>query len=237
MGHLSKKIYIVHGWTYDVSKWDCFLADFKKLHFETLFLNVPGLTAPIDRPYTLDDYVEWLHEKLANETEPVALLGHSNGGRISIAYTLKYPEKVKNLILIGSAGVTQKDFLIVWKLAIFGFLAKVFHPLKKIQLLRTLLYKLLRERDYKEANQVMQKTMSNLVRIDLAPRLHEVAQPVLLIWGDKDGMTPLSSGKVMQKSFQNSELHILKNAMHSPFATHREAVLKIITEYYEKNNF
>lgn len=236
MGHLSKKMYIVHGWTYDVSKWEPFLTEFKKLGFEIIFLNVPGLTAPIDRPYTLDDYVEWLDKQLANETEPVAILAHSNGGRISIAYTLKYPNKVKNLVLIGSAGVKQRDFLVLLKIAVFGFLARIGRPLKRVPFLRNLFYKIVREKDYKEANDTMQKTMSNLITVDLAPRLHEVAQPTLLIWGDKDGMTPLSSGKVMQQSFLNNEFHVLAGARHSPFATHPKEVIEIIQTYYEKNN-
>lgn len=237
MGYLSKKIYIVHGWTYDVSKWEPFLTEFKKLGFDIIFLNVPGLTAPIDRPYTLDDYVEWLNQKLVDEPNPIALLGHSNGGRISIAYTLKYPQKVKNLILIGSAGVTQRDFLVLLKITFFGFLARIGRPFKKFGILRDLFYKIVREKDYKEANEVMQQTMSNLITVDLAPRLHEMQQPTLLIWGKRDGMTPLSSGKVMEKSFPHAELQVIDTAMHSPFATHPEQVIEIIKNYYAKNNF
>ena len=230
-------MYIVHGWTYTTEKWEPFLTDFKKLGFEIVFLNVPGLTAPIDRPYTLDDYVEWLHKQLANETEPVAILAHSNGGRISIAYTLKYPNKVKNLVLIGSAGVKQRDFLVLLKIAVFGFLARIGRPLKRVPFLRNLFYKIVREKDYKEANETMQKTMSNLITVDLAPRLHEIAQPVLLIWGKRDGMTPFSGAKVMEKNFPKAELHSIEDAFHSPFATHSQAVIDIIQTYYEKNNF
>ena len=56
---------------------------------------------------TLEEYVEWLRSKLADERD-VVLIGHSNGGRIAIAFADRYPEKISKLILIDSAGIVHK---------------------------------------------------------------------------------------------------------------------------------
>jgi pimeloyl-ACP methyl ester carboxylesterase len=40
------------------------------------------------------------------------LLGHSNGGRIALAFAEKYPDKVKQLVLIDSAGIYHNEFSI-----------------------------------------------------------------------------------------------------------------------------
>lgn len=237
MGTLTKgKIYIVHGWAYTLEKWESFLSELKKIGFEPVMLNVPGLTAPIDRPYTIDDYVSWLEKILENESGPVTLLGHSNGGRISLSYTIKNPSKVKNLILIGSAGLYDKGLLVTVKRKVFGTFAKLGSGLKDNKFLRKVLYKLVREKDYRDANPIMRKTMANLISVDLLPRLNEIKCPTLLIWGQNDGSTPLKDGKAMHQKISGSQLEIINDARHSPQFTNVENVIEIIKNYYGKTN-
>ena len=53
-----KKLYIVHGWTYDLSKWTELVGKLSTSGFEAVQLKVPGLTTKSDKVYTIDDYVE-----------------------------------------------------------------------------------------------------------------------------------------------------------------------------------
>ena len=80
------KILILHGWSYSTDKWAPCLKLLESHGARPELLKIPGLTAPIDRPWTLEDYVRWLKEKTGDEK--VILIGHSNGGRISLAFTL-----------------------------------------------------------------------------------------------------------------------------------------------------
>lgn len=41
--------------------------------------------------------------------------------------------------------------------------------------------------------------------------------PVLLLWGDKDELTPLWQGRALQKLYKNAELAIIPNAGHIPY--------------------
>src|SRR5260221_14279777 len=90
---IMKKIYILHGWAYSTEKWEPFLTLLKKNNFYPVMLKIPGLTAPLNEVWDINNYVTWLEKKLENEKGKVVLLGHSNGGRIALAFSIKCPEK------------------------------------------------------------------------------------------------------------------------------------------------
>ncbi|HUC20508.1 MAG TPA: alpha/beta fold hydrolase, partial [Candidatus Polarisedimenticolaceae bacterium] len=106
------KIYILHGWTYSTGKWRPLIDVLKHAGFEPVMLNVPGLTAESDEIWDVPKYVAWLHKATAKESRPFVLMGHSNGGRISLAYAAKYPERLQHLILIDSAGIHHNEPLL-----------------------------------------------------------------------------------------------------------------------------
>jgi len=225
---MIKRIYILHGWAYSTHKWEQFLSELKSHGFEPIMLKIPGLTAEIEKPWDINDYVTWLEKSLSKDKK-VILLGHSNGGRIILAYCLKYPEKVTQAILLDSAGIYHNEFHLQLKRFVFGNIAK----LKKIlpsDDLKKVLYKTAREEDYYRASPIMKKTMANLIESDLSDKLENISIPTLIIWGENDTTTPLSDGRLIHKKIKISKLFIIKNARHSPMFTHAKEVGKIITE-------
>src|SRR3989338_2459151 len=104
---IMKRIYILHGWTYSLYKWSQFIHCMKSMNFDPIMLTVPGLTEKSDKVWSLDDYMEWLKNEL--EAEPSIVVGHSNGGRIALSFASQYPEKIKFLILIDSAGIYHNE--------------------------------------------------------------------------------------------------------------------------------
>ncbi len=224
---IISKVFILHGWGYSTEKWNPFLKLLEEKGLKPQLLEIPGLTAPIDRPWTLDNYVEWLKSKLGKEK--VILLGHSNGGRISIAFALKYPELVGRLVLIDSAGVYHGELPIKLKRAIFGNIAKVGKKITTSQVVREALYKLARVSDYKDASPEMRETMASLISVDLTPELNRITSPTLIIWGAEDKTTPLSDGKLMHKLIPGSQIYVVEGARHSPQFTHpNEVCAKLI---------
>src|SRR6185437_424542 len=105
----NKKIIILHGWAYSTEKWKPFVEDLKKHEFTPIVLKIPGLTAPLENVWNIENYVEWLKKNLEKEDAKVILLGHSNGGRIALAFATQYPEKIDTLILIDSAGIYHNE--------------------------------------------------------------------------------------------------------------------------------
>jgi len=142
-----KKIFILHGWAYSTERWKPFIDELARNDTKTDMLKIPGLTAPLNEVWNIDKYVEWLEKILSKEKEPVILLGHSNGGLISIAYVLKYPENVRQLILIDSTAIYHNDIAIRLKRLLFMAAAKTGKTITKSLLMRKILYKVARAHD------------------------------------------------------------------------------------------
>jgi len=225
------KILILHGWSYFTDRWDPFLKLMEEEGLKPQLLEIPGLTAPIDRAWMLDDYVEWLKSKVRKEK--VVLIGHSNGGRISLAFTYKYPDLVDRLILIDSAGIYHNELPVRLKRFIFKNLARVGKKLTASESARKVLHKSAGVNDYREASPLMRQTMTNLISTDLTSRLKNIIAPTLIIWGREDKVTPLSDAMLMYELIPNSRIHIIKNAHHSPQFTRPEEVCEKIIEWIQ----
>ncbi|MGI8420638.1 MAG: alpha/beta fold hydrolase [Candidatus Levyibacteriota bacterium] len=225
-----RKIYILHGWAYSTEKWNPVLELLKKQGIETVILKIPGLTAPLKKVWDIDDYILWLHEILKKEPQKVVLMGHSNGGRISLAYAKKYPQKVKQLFLIDAAGIYHDDLPIRFKRFVFGQLAKAGKNVTQSKQLKVLLYKFAHEHDYEKAEPFVRETMRNLIKVDLRKDLSAIETPTTIIWGQNDKVTPLQDGKIFAAGLKNSSLHIISEARHSPMFTHPKEVTSIISK-------
>ncbi|OGH25004.1 MAG: hypothetical protein A3B47_02825 [Candidatus Levybacteria bacterium RIFCSPLOWO2_01_FULL_39_24] len=223
-----KKIIILHGWTYSLEKWRIFLELLKKRGIEPTMLNVPGLTSKNDKVWTIESYIGWLKEIVDKEKDKVALIGHSNGGRIAINFAIKYPGKIEKLILIDSAGIYHNELPLALKRAIFKTLAKLGKSLSGSSILKNAFYKLAGENDYKDANPNMKQTMLNLINSDKSLKPGNVQIPTLIFWGKEDKITPLSDGKLMHRLIKNSKLEIIENAHHAPQFTNPKEVINII---------
>lgn len=224
-----KKVFILHGWSYDTSKWTDFLNALKRYQLKPILLRIPGLTKKLETAWGISDYVQWLDHELKSEKE-VVLIGHSNGGRIALNFILQHPNKVKKLFLIDSAGIYHNDLRVRFKRMLFSVLASIGKKITDSESKRKILYKLARENDYNMAPPIMRKTMQNLINDDLKNELEKIEVSTHIIWGRNDQTTPLKNGLLMHKKIKNSELHIIDNARHSPQFTHVEDVAKVINE-------
>ena len=96
-------LYIVHGWSYQLDAWQPTLDLLKKHQVEICLFKIPGLTKPSRQVWDVDGYVSWLAKQLKSAKKPI-VLAHSNGGRLMLNFCWKYPDKLRHLILLNSAG-------------------------------------------------------------------------------------------------------------------------------------
>ncbi len=222
------KTIILHGWTKNLDKWSDFLKNLDKMKIDYEFPKIPGLTGSLDEVWDLDDYVNWLEKIVSKQKNKVILIGHSNGGRIALAYTNLFPEKVEKLILIDSAGIYHNELPLKIKRVTFKTIAKIGKKLVPSETFKKLLYKLARESDYKNLDENVRRTMLNLINTDLKQILPQIKTPTLIIWGVQDKITPLTDGILMNNLIKNSRLEIINDAKHSPMFTHAQKVSEII---------
>jgi pimeloyl-ACP methyl ester carboxylesterase len=234
---LPTKLVVIPGWTYSRKKMLPLAQRLQRDDREVQILSVPGLTGPpLTRAWTLSDYGRWLEQevdRISQGNQPVILLGHSNGGRIALKYlaTTANPTQVVSLILIGAAGLVDRQPLKRLKRYVWGNLAQAGKRLKKNQTARRLVYALIRERDYQEATPVMRQTMANLINEDLRPDLGRVKTKTLLIWGDGDRDTPLYLGRELKQRLSQAQLQVIAGARHAPHVSHTDEVAALINEF------
>lgn len=96
---------------------------------------------PNDERYTLHDGADDLHDAitfLKNQNRPIALIGHSEGGSISIVETARNPE-VKFLLLLATSGLSGEQFGYSQQISRFDFLSNRFTT-QEINLLKYDIY-------------------------------------------------------------------------------------------------
>lgn len=227
MGTVTE-ILALHGWTTSTEKWGAVVDSLREKGIKVKIPSIPGLTKKISKPWTLEDYVSWLKKQV--RTKKIILLGHSNGGRIALSFAARYPQNLKALILIDSAGIYHNELPLKIKRLLFQGLAKLGKKITSQEKLRNILYKLSGESDYKNATSLQRQIMVNLISLDLTPILTKIKTPTLIIWGQDDKTTPLTDGKLMHKLIKNSKLKIIKGR-HCPHYTHPKEVAEIIHDY------
>jgi len=214
-----KKMYIIHGWAYSVEPWRATIEKLKDAGIEIVMLHVPGLTAESSAEWEIDGYMEWLDGKLKGQSG-VTILGHSNGGRILMNYSIKFPGKLKHMILLNSAGIydESKDN----RRRILRILAKSFKPLKYIPGVRKIVYRLIGASDFDRAPKNMKVTLGNMIKSDHYLRPEQITAKVSLLWGSEDNYTPVSEGKKLHSLIKDSTLKVVDGWGHAPYKTHPE---------------
>jgi pimeloyl-ACP methyl ester carboxylesterase len=228
MGNLVKKqIYIIHGWAYSVEPWHETVEALTSLGWDVRLLKVPGLTTPSEKVWDISEYVEWLHSELEHDEHPI-VLGHSNGGRIALNYALAYPDHIARLILLNSAGIYDDRTSIRIKRSVYRIASKVLRPLKRVPLLRKVVYRLTGSGDYNQAPENMKKTLQNMLASDQSLEISDVHVPTTLIWGGEDAATPVWQGIAMQGAIENSIIDVHLGWGHAPYRTHAAELAEAI---------
>jgi len=229
-------IVILHGWAVDEQnalKWQPFTDFLVADGWSVKFLDLPGLSQPLDKVWQLNDYVNWVHEVIGDQE--VMLLGHSFGGQLAVRYASVFPEQIKRLILIDPAGIRPFSFKARLKRKVFGAMAKIGKIFFPLEMGRVLLHKLAREKDYLHASPTLRKTMQNVLADEVKADFPRIDTPTCILWGDEDTATPVAHAKLFSAGIAHSQLHFISGARHSPQFTHVEQTAKQVIEFLEQN--
>ncbi|HKP18300.1 MAG TPA: alpha/beta hydrolase [Gaiellaceae bacterium] len=165
-------------------------------------------------PYSLDDFVGDLRGLVeAHGLTSPALVGHSFGGSIALAYTARYPDKVSAVVSIGgpvvlpeqgqqglrdrAEKVEREGMASVAETVAMNGTAPSF-----------------RERDPEQYEELVDMLAANhpatyaatcrvLAEMDLRPELGRIWAPVLLVAGDRDGVVPPAAGDEIEAALPN----------------------------------
>lgn len=222
----GKDIILLHGWGQNIEMMQP-LGDRLQKKFRITILDFPGFgSSPEPRcALTINDYTEMLEEFLSKlKIKSPIVIGHSFGGRVGINYASR--NKVEKLILFGSPCVRTKKEV--------DLKVKVLKTMKKVPILNKLegfAKKHMGSRDYRNASDIMRKTLVNVVNQDLSNEAKKIKVPTLLIWGDKDTEAPLEDAKLLEGLIADCGLIVFPNCSHYAYLENLGQVISILNNF------
>lgn len=204
-------VLLLHGWGVSASIFDSLVEFLTKENFDVYLIDFPGFgESPAPKtPLVLESYSLLVKEFIEKEIkEETIVLAHSFGGRVAIKLASNFPQLIKKLVLIDSAGFVRKGL----KNTLIKIFAKIFKPLFKLPVLSSLkikVYKKIGTEDYL-SNLELKKTYANIVKEDLTEEMKKISVETIIIWGKSDRTTPLEWGKKMHQLIKNSIFYEIK---------------------------
>jgi len=200
-----------------------------------------------DKPlinYRVGTYVDFLDKFLSElKVERATLVGNSMGGWVAALYAVRYPAKVERLVLVDSAGFAPpKEFDLnalaglnpstrdeMKRLAGLVFFNSMFKSDAAIDVL-------LAQRLSAGDGYTIQRLIDSIYHGEdmLDGKLGAIKQPVLIIWGREDGLTPLArEGEKFRRELPSAQFVVFEQCGHAPqvekAAEFNAAVLKFLS--------
>ncbi len=240
-GDGNETVVMLQGWGTDLGVYDS-IAAILNSKYRFIQFDFPGFGSS-DEPkeaWNVDAYADFFC-KLMQELEisEATLIGHSYGGRVIIKLAAResLPFKIRNIVLIDSAGIVpKKTFSQKMKIAGYKVMKKIF-SLELVCILFPELVEDWRNRqgsaDYRNASPLMRKALVMAVNEDLTHLLPKIRQETLLIWGEKDTATPMSDARTMERLIPDCGLVELKGAGHFSFLEQPVIFSNVMRSYFK----
>ena len=143
----------------------------------------------------------WIEESFDSS---VHLVGNSMGGQIALHLAARRPDLVRSLVLVNSTGIP-------FEIAPGAHIENLVVPSGAMSFARVL------TRDvFRAGPTAMAVAFARLLRDDARPIMRRLSMPVLLLWGERDPLVPLTYAQQMLEAIPNSHLEVIHHAGHVP---------------------
>jgi abhydrolase domain-containing protein 6 len=229
-GGKGKKIVLIHGFMVHAGNWSSIAPKLKK-RYHVIIPDLPGHgDSPWIHPISLESIGEVMKDFLLeiSKDEKVTLVGSSMGGGIALRFALDYPERVKNLIVINSAGI---EWEIRKSLLLPENRVEMQHKLKSIigptfKAPNFFLDAMLKQ-NRPEIEALFEEAVGN-PKYYLDEELKNLKPKAHLLWGVHDGLFPMAFVNKLTEIIPNYELTTFLKSAHVPHNTEPKAVIEYI---------
>ncbi|TET42714.1 MAG: alpha/beta fold hydrolase [Dehalococcoidia bacterium] len=217
---------VIHGGGGGASAWLQNAMDLSR-YYTVYIPDLPGFghSQSMSDNFSLSEFVAFLEEFSHNlGLKHFHLMGHSIGGCIALDYALKFPHKVRRLVLVSSFCLGKEIALWVrflshpafgrslgeaalailkaarWLVRLFCGSFQFVNPVSRLKI------------DIGKSSM----TLKGQTRV-LLSRLSELTVPTLLVWGAKDGIVPVSQAYAATQLIPNCQLQVFEGCGHSVY--------------------
>lgn len=241
------KIVFVHGLGGSQATWQVALGDLVE-QYRVAAIDLPGHGAsdksdPGSTDYGVAGLASAVVEGIgALKAGPTVIVGHSLGGAVALQIALERPDLVTGIVLINSAGLGDEISAELTSLmsgppgqATARALLGLFYADQRLVLDRGV--DEMAQTQLADGAWTAQQAVANAAfngdaqRLSVRNRLGEVSQPVLIVWGAKDRVIPLSHAVDALHTFPDVALKVLPAVGHVPQVEDASAVATAIDRF------
>jgi len=211
------RVLFIHGSGGNASLWRKMVNELAN-EYESLAISLPGHgESQGEGMKSISAYREFLIEFFdALGLEQVVLVGHSMGGGIILDFALRYPEKLRGIILIGT-GVRLRvlpEALEVLRKMADGLMEPKFEPWAFAENASP---EVLAEGEREWAKTPPQVRYNDMIacdKFDFMGEIEKIHLPALIVCGRQDRLTPVKYSEFMNNRIAGSKMEIIEGAGH-----------------------
>lgn len=237
---------MLHGWGMHGGIWGNAVSMLAQ-HFRVHCVDLPGhgYSAPSERELNLDAIVDQLS---LGFKEAVTVCGWSLGGLIALRWAQRQPQQVSRLVLVATTPCFVRR--LGWDCAMPADVLQNFAASLQENYTLTLrrfvslqmrgseherdLLADVRERLFSRGQPdalALAAGLDILRDTDLRADLPQIAQPTLVISGQRDTLTPPAASAWLAATLADARAMEIKGAAHMPFLSHPEIFVQYLTEF------
>ena len=222
----SVSLVYLHGWGQNIEMMMPIAKPFTK-KYNVLVIDLPGfgLSDEPKEEWDIYEYASAVNSvvKKCKIKNPI-MIGHSFGGKVSLAYALKY--ETKKLVLLASP-YKKKIKKETFKVKLFKFIKKV--PV--LRLLSNFAKKHIGSTDYRNASEMMRKILVKHVNLDLTDEVKNIKCPTLLIWGTNDNAVEYEDALELEKLISNCGLVTYEGCTHYAYLERLNQTINVLKSF------
>lgn len=245
----GEPLVMIAGFAADHLIWQLLIRDLAK-QFQVVVIDNRGVgqTDSPDTEYTLelmaDDTVAVMDALNINKA---TILGHSMGGFIAQELAIKYPTKVKNLILYSTSAKTdnRSSLFLEFNGQLFAkdpeaALRNIMFWLYSADFLSNKLaiesvVTAMKNNPYPQTPIGFIRQLTACKYHDTTSRLNKIQSPTLVIAGEKDVLMPLSQTNELAAGIKNAELAVIPEMGHCLHIERPQFFLQLLNTFLNKN--
>lgn len=218
---------LLHGWGSSAQLMRP-LAEALSNAYRVVNVDLPGHghSPPPPEPWGVPEHAALVEALIDTQMGggPVTIIGHSNGGRIALymASSPDYAPRIDRLVLISPSGIAPERS---WTTQLRAGVAKTLKaPFEQLPaplrapamdwLRHSLVWRALGSSDYNALDGVMRATFVKTVNHHVDDRVHRIAVPTLLFWGDEDTAVSRRQMDTLEDAIDDAGLVVLDGAGH-----------------------
>lgn len=222
----GKALVFLHGWGQNIEMMKP-LGEKLQKNYHIFILDLPGFGNSKEPTciWSVYDYADFINEFIKSfKIENPILLGHSFGGKISLAYASKY--NVEKLVVFGSP--FRKE---IENLSLKTRILKSLKKLPGVEGLANIAKKHIGSTDYKNASPMMREILVSTVNLDITEDVKKITCPTLIIWGSNDEQVRIEDAYILEKLIKDAGVVEYPGCSHYAYLENLGQTINVLNSF------